>query len=154
MIPYLGQKTSLRLSRERNNQLRSDLLRCAAADRAETNEIANAITHFCDGFDRCAANRNIIMHSRTVGASMKGDAIRTTLKKLSSGGDRYNEFTVPVEELRDIVDNTFRFDRYGERIWFHVVSNHHTDLAPSIDYPQRMPPPPPLPKQLQPDTAD
>ena len=67
MVPYLGfgETTLLLFNKVLDDPKKIELLRLASAERAETPEIAGAVSHFCDGFNLCNQNRDIIIHSST-----------------------------------------------------------------------------------------
>lgn len=149
LTTYLFQKL-------KDNTTRVDILKRAVDLRAETDEIRDAVLHFCRGFSACADNRNIVMHSM----AFKGPNALVPSLALTKMGKAldWNRFLADLPTLRRIADETDVFAQYGHGIFNHVVVTYRQkDFSGPHPLPAGGPLPdrPPLPTVLspQPDQA-
>jgi hypothetical protein len=130
------------------------LLRRAVTIGGETAEIKDAVHHFCAGFDRCAQNRNILMHSLVYG-EQSSNALVQNLVFAKAAKDKHlewNRLSLSVAALRRVADETKSFSEFGFKRFNHVMTTYRQDqlkgpyqLPPSFAYP--------LPEKPQPPTC-
>ena len=135
---------SLLLPRIRNN-VRLNLMRERLPDHNWPTEASERVQHFIDGFNVCANNRNLLMHSNIF--TMSQDAI--ILYKTSNSGKTVGK-TVScnptLAEVRQVGDDMHTFFGYG----LSLSNSINFNLIPPklLPLPVPWPDKPPLPRNL------
>jgi len=129
--------TAMIFQRTRDNGTRIDWLKRAARINGETEEIKDAVEYFCNGFTRCAENRNILMHSGTAPETEGDEITRIIFTKAKKDQFEWNRFFVTLERLREIADSNYDFAEYANDIFLHVVANHRFE---ELSGPFKLPP--------------
>lgn len=98
-------------------------------------------TAFAEGFDECAHNRNILMHSQLTGRTQEPSKI-TASKRTRSGGLQTFHFT--ADEIRRVADEIHAWYLFGNLTIMHAMDSQHG--GPKFALPVR----PPKPIRLEP----
>lgn len=99
---------SLLLQQIRNNNIRLNLMRESLPRREWPGQVTELVQHFIDGFNVCAQNRNLLMHSNIF--MMSEDAI--ILYKANNSGKTVS-CNPTLGELRQVADDMNAFFDYG-----------------------------------------
>jgi len=119
-----------------SNHIRLQVMRDALSVIAWPTTVKGGITHFTNGFEILAENRNLLMHSNLVA----GVNDRIALYKSNRRGETILTVIDP-EELRRVADDMMAYRGYGS-ILANLIASPST-LRPAI-----LPPKPPLPRKL------
>lgn len=107
-----------------NNQERLNLLRMCVEKSEHPLRVRNRVIRFADGYNACAQNRNILMHSETVPIIKSNGRQEVAFKKLSKRAPFLpNLFSPSIRELRKIADATNKSQRFGYELLIHVLQN-------------------------------
>jgi hypothetical protein len=141
LLLYVGfsDMTTFLFQRLKDNTARLDLLKKAVFTGGETVEIKDAVQHFCTGFDRCAQNRNILMHSLAYdGPSSNALDQNLVFAKAAKHRLKWNRVSLSLVTLRRVADETKSFSDFGRKLFNHITTTYRRE---ELKGPYQLPPP-------------
>lgn len=146
MLPYTGMPLgALKYTfANTSNKFRTDLLLLCIQHSAVTSAASEATRHFVKGYQICAENRNLLMHSLVGDATTDNHAF--FVKSPKDKPMKMGMYHISVEALQNTADDINRFSAFG--IGIHFFIQESKSRHPKISALATLPEKPALPVKL------
>lgn len=112
-----------------NNHNRLTIIKIIAPDSSHPLRVRNRVVEFCKGFNGCATNRNILMHSQMIPIIQDDGTYEVQFKKMPNKPPfEENIYAPSIDELRAIADAVKRFEQFGHKLFMHIVQEFERSL--------------------------
>lgn len=153
-----------------NNETRLELMHGAMNFSSHPESIKDDVRHFLAGFKICADNRNILMHSTVTylfgpddnpcpATSPPGNQPQGLAFQKAARGNPFqiNTYQLTIEEIRAQADALNLFEKYGDRLFWHILKNYEATRYLAFGFPEdaqfALPSRPALPTKVSDSTS-